>query len=190
MTDLRVIDGGVQSDADRKRLAAETEVGWAIRDLVANILRIVAGSGKPLMMADQLNALIEATLKFQLAAGYWPTEFVAKVLGLEDERLEWMNKLERGEIDQASIERWSNDSTFERMDAEREIIKGALRTAASKLVGQKTQEVKGRRTMLDGINLLETIVEERRLEAKSSLNRSLSRKRMTPKTTKTNNKND
>ena len=50
--------------------------------------------------------------------------------------------------------RWNNDGTLDRQEADVEIVRGALQLTASRLVGQHTQEIRGEYEMHDGARRL------------------------------------
>ena len=57
----------------------------------------------------------------------------------------------REENDQARIDRWMEDGTFDEMTAEYTILHGALQIVASELVEQRLQKQSGEQELHDGI---------------------------------------
>jgi hypothetical protein len=65
MADIRIVSE--QSEAEIERKPAEGELDWRLRELAANVLRIVRGAGKPYELLRQMQAVIDASVKFQKA---------------------------------------------------------------------------------------------------------------------------
>ncbi len=129
---------------------AKEAVGWPLRELAANIIRVVRGAGKSYEIAGQCVSVIKAFQQYRDTVGQWPSSW---------------------EIDQAlSISRERHgqqtyDEAWQREQARDTVIRGALQVSASRLVGQNTQEQRGRSEMMDGLRELEQIREETRKRA-------------------------
>ncbi|RWP32227.1 MAG: hypothetical protein EOR04_33105 [Mesorhizobium sp.] len=129
---------------------AKEAVGWPLRELAANIIRVVRGAGKSYEIAGQCVSVIKAFQQYRDTVGQWPSSW---------------------EIDQAlSISREMHgqqtyDEAWQREQARDTVIRGALQVSASRLVGQNTQEQRGRSEMMDGLRELEQIREETRKRA-------------------------
>jgi hypothetical protein len=141
---LRLAVENNQRDIDKEW--AKRDIEWPLRELAANIIRVVRGAGKSYEIAGQCVAVIEAFQRYREKVGHWPASW---------------------EIDQAlSIRREdenaSYDDAWERDYARETIVRGALQVAASRLVGQNTQEQRGRSELMDGVNSMERIREEAR----------------------------
>lgn len=141
---LRLAVENNQRDIDREW--AKQEIEWPLRDLAANVIRVVRGAGKSHEIPRQCVAVIEAFQRYREKVGHWPASW---------------------EIDQAlSIrqkdENASYDDAWEREYARETIVRGALQVAASRLVGQNTQEQRGGSELMDGVNSIERIREEAR----------------------------
>ena len=69
MPDLTVIEGGGPEKDDRERQRArdraKDDFSWAIREVAANILRIIRGAGKPYELVLQMQRAIDAAVKFR-----------------------------------------------------------------------------------------------------------------------------
>lgn len=141
------------------RLAAENDQRtidqeWArgqirrpLRELAANVIRVVRGAGRSYEIAEQCVAVIEAYRTYFDKVGSWPTAW---------------------EVDQAlAIAReWEAqvyDDAWERDVAREGIVRGALQVAASRLVGQNTQENRGRSELMEGVNSIIRIREEAKM---------------------------
>ena len=159
MPDLTVIDGGGPPKDQR---LVEHKVRQASCELAANILRIIRGAGKPEALVGQMKDLLDAGFDYQDVAGHWPIDTIAEALRIRSEYAAFMETAERGDVDQARIDRMHERQTFEKMIAEHNVRRGALQAIASRLVGQYLQEAAGDRQMRDGIYELDRIGEERR----------------------------
>jgi hypothetical protein len=148
--DFTVIKGGGPEGRDRIRVGQEFE--FALREAAANMLRIIRGAGKSYVLLKQLSDVVSAAVKVQDVTGRLPTDILETVLHRESETEAIREKRRAGKIDEASIERWHEDGTFEQLDAEDSIKGGVLQIIASQFVGQKTQECAGQSEMCNGIN--------------------------------------
>jgi len=146
--------GGPDKDESKRQQArewAEHEFSWTIREVAANTLRIIRGAGKPDELLLQMKRTIDAAVKFQEAHDFWPQNLIANELQIQSRVENFHDGLREGRYTQATINPWSEDGTFEKMDAEYIIQCGALQTIASDLVGQLTQKRAGEREFHDGI---------------------------------------
>jgi hypothetical protein len=144
---FKVIDGDgpgkEERDLERDREWAKQEFSWAIRDAAASTLRIIRGAGKPYELLLQMKKAIDSAIKFQALHNHWPFDVIASDLELEDEMETILARGREGTLDQATIDRWWKDGTFDQMIAAHTISKGVLRTIASELVGQDLQKSHG-----------------------------------------------
>jgi hypothetical protein len=150
MPDFTVIEGG--GPTGRDRIFAEQEFEFALREAAANMLRIIRGAGKPYALLKQMSDVVAAAGKVRDVTGQLPTDILENVLHRESKTEAIREKRRTGQIDEASIDRWHEDGTFEQLDAEDNIKGGVLQIIASQLVGQKTQECAGESEMRNGIN--------------------------------------
>jgi len=152
---FKVIDGDgpgkEERDRDRDREWVKHEFSWAIRDAAANMLRIIRGAGKPYELLMQMKKSIDSAIKFQELHGYWPFDVIASDLLIEDEMETFLARGREGTTDQATIDRWWKDGTFDRMMAEHRIYRGALQAIASELIGQNIQKRSGEREFHEGL---------------------------------------
>ena len=150
--DLRAI--AETSAAEIETSEASNTLRWALRDLTANLLRIVRGAGSPYSIGQQVPALIAALTSYRDAVGHWPrAQDVTEMLSI-DRNHEWRQDVP--------------DSVLDRVDAKEQIVRGALQQAASRLVDQRMQERAGESEMHDGIRNLEAAREKGRKERKAA----------------------
>lgn len=124
---------------------ARNDVGRELRELAANIIRVVRGAGKPDEISGQCVAVLKAVQTYRDAAGHWPASHeISEALSIS-----------RDYFTDVYNDAW------EREDARDTIVRGALQVVASRLVGQNTQEQRGRSEMTDGLLRLERIRAER-----------------------------
>jgi hypothetical protein len=170
---FKVIDGSGPSKEERdqqqkeleqqqRREWARSEFSWSIRDCAANVLRIVRGAGKPYELLTQMQKALNAAVRFQEAHGHWPQDVIANDLRLEDESEKHRERVREGALEQSTFDRWSEDGTFERMDAKHTMYRGALQIVASQMIAQNVQETAGDREFHDGLRTYERARDERR----------------------------
>lgn len=151
--DLRAI--AETSAAEIETREASNTLRWALRDLTANLLRIVRGAGRPYSIGQQVEALVAALNGYHDAAGHGPfTEHLTEMLSIDGRIHEWRQRI--------------SDSDLHRLYAKEQIVRGALQQAASRLVDQRTQERAGESEMHDGIRNLEAAREKGRKERKAA----------------------
>jgi hypothetical protein len=117
------------------------------------MLRVIRGAGRPWEIGSQAQALIESMAEYHGMVGRFPSsEEVASALNIERDP-EWMARAS------------TKDRLFD--DAKQTVIHGALQIAASRLLGQNTQEAAGRQEFFSGFTDLERIREENRKSAQA-----------------------
>jgi hypothetical protein len=129
---------------------SDQEVQWArdayssaLRELTANLLRVVAGAGKPHRVLEDAANFVHAFVDYHPHMSFHErVDGASKILSVREEH--------RGFDD------------WKIYDAEEDIIVGALRIAASRLLGQRTQEAAGKTIMDDGFRWREEARAERR----------------------------
>ncbi len=90
-------------------------------------IRVVRGAGKPYEVAQDCAAIVEALHGYNQAFGYWPLpEVVSQALNI-DRPVDWAA--------------YPNEGL--RLEGNEAVIRGALQVAASRLAGQRTQEMSG-----------------------------------------------
>lgn len=173
---LRLAVENDQSDIDRERVRQGIE--WPLSNLAANLLRVVRGAGKSHEIGEQCVAVLKAFQEYRDKVGHWPTSFEM------EEALSIRQKERPNE---------TYDEYWEWQHAQEDIMRGALQVAASRLVGQLTQEHRGRSDMMDGVRELDRIRDERRalaaeeekarrqaLRAKSTKTKSRTKRKASP----------
>jgi hypothetical protein len=149
-----------RSDEEIRKSEAEERLNGPLRELAANILRVVRGAGAPERLGGQMNDCLDAFAKDREAFGHWPAPWtLADILKIENEAEVWR---ERSGLDSPDVQRWSEDGTFDRAEAIHAICKGALQMTASRLLDQKTQAAAVEHEMYGGIRDLEEARERRR----------------------------
>jgi hypothetical protein len=137
-TGPRLISENSQAQIDKERAAAQ--VSWPLRDLAANLLRIIRGAGKPEEIIRQIDELIRALVAYKDATGQSPPPHeLASMLDI-DRLKDWTANL--------------RDAHLQRHYAEEQIIRGALQQAASRLLNQAPQTSAGEQEMHVGIREL------------------------------------
>jgi hypothetical protein len=127
--ELRVIEGG----GLRPRSVQELAVVHTLRVLTANLLRVTAGGGKPWEIPEQAIMFAQAMYAYQGKTGTWPN----------------LSANLRGPV--MAVDFNLESTRFVRRYEQNQAIGGALRIAASRLLGQRTPERRGENQMLDYI---------------------------------------
>lgn len=136
---MRVVSENSEAELARKRAIFDVE--RRLRELTANLLRVVRGAGRPYAIVSQALELAGAIVEYQTASGRPPApEDFLGVLNFE-----------RGEDEMA---RFSSEVRAQ-LYAEERMVRGALQIAASRLLGQNTQVRAGWGEMIDGKNALD-----------------------------------
>jgi hypothetical protein len=135
------------SDAEIAKRRTREELRWPIRELTANLLRIVRGAGSPDAFADQVGDVVVAYRAYDVAFGHWP---------------------EGDEVKQALAAEDTGDWNGYRA-AKESLISGALRLVAGRLLYQDLQARHGENEMMSGVSRLEEICEERLRQRRAEL---------------------
>jgi hypothetical protein len=139
-----------ESERERKR---EYVLGWVrigLQQLAANLLRVIAGAGRPQDIVRHVRALAEFIETYERAAGRAPGRHeLSSCLqtSYDEELIRRLNDLER-----------------ERAEAVETIVAGSLQIAASRLLGQATQETVAGHKLYKGIRDMERVREQARKE--------------------------
>jgi hypothetical protein len=128
--------------AELEKAQANLELGWATREMTANLLRVIRGAGKPYELPQQIIDLGDSILDASKSARKWA------IWSAMEETL------------QSGIP--NSFDAAEAASSDGPIAKGALQFVASRLVGQNAQEAAGRREIVNGIRKLERYVERQR----------------------------
>lgn len=146
------------SDVEIRRKEALEEVDLALRELTANLMRIVRGAGKSYEVFRQINRCRAAFLQYHEASGCLPSSSEIDRLLAIRRKADELYKC----ADEQSHARWSADGTFMIAAAEDIIRAGVLRAVSAELVGQRLQECNGENELHDGLRMYEQFREERR----------------------------
>jgi hypothetical protein len=136
------------SDAEIAKNRAREGLHWRVRQLTANLMRIVRGAGSSHDISDQLTSLHDAYDAYQAALGREPAGHeIQQALAPPDER---------------------NDRDDFGM-AKELIVSGALRLAAGRLLGQDLQARNGENEMMMGVRDYWEIREENRRKMRAEI---------------------
>lgn len=116
------------------------DVRWALRELAANLLRVLRGAGRPDSLAEQASCFSQAVNTYYASSPTYSLNFNDLLDGVEPCYSDYPES--RRQFYDMDIAEWS-------------IISGALQVAASGLLGQATQKTKGGSEMFGGIRELE-----------------------------------
>ena len=133
---------------------AQAKVSWALRSLAANIMRVTRGAGRSYELGPQASEFVNALIDHHNIAGRFLEWELDQALSFQREE-EWMKTLSPDNLDE--------------LDAENEILCGALQVVASRLVRQRSIESAGDKEMHKGMRRIEDIREERRKEMSADL---------------------
>ena len=156
MPDLRIVSEQSTKDIELNR--RRERLTFALRELAANVLRVVRGAGKAYDLLPQMVRCIEAAESYREVAGFYPSDYeISDALTFE------------GEVDalyerasEASLKRWQEDGTIDEAYAEKDICRGALQFVASSLLEQRIQRSAGRSELMAGVRALEAARERYR----------------------------
>jgi hypothetical protein len=173
MPDFTVIEGGGPEKEERERQKEEKERErareWArsdfsstIREVAANVLRVVRGAGKPYELLVQMQEVVNKAVKYREVHGYYPSsDLIQQVLALYDEYEQQEERQRRQEISEESRNVLRDDGYLDRLYALHIIHRGALQVAASGLIGQDTQQRAGESELHRGLTMWQQWLEER-----------------------------
>lgn len=152
-----------QSSESIQRHRAEREVAGAIRELAANLLRVIRGAGKPHEIEMQVQAALEAFIHYRDLVGTpAPPDIVCR--GID------------GWTDTATDAPLAEEALHEQ-ELLNSILQGALQVVASRLLGQLTHETRGRRQMHSAIHELSDLHAHRREQRLAEINSSKGRRK-------------
>lgn len=151
-----------QRDIDTHRVAEH--VGWELRQLTSNLMRVARGAGKAYDIGKQCQAVVDAYLEYRDVVGHWPTTWeLTAAIDVSDK------------YDDSKLP----DEVQEHNFCFENIVLGSLQVAASRLVGQNTQVAAGRSQVSDALHTLWK-QREARMIARAMAQRTASKKRAKP----------
>jgi len=146
---VRVVSENSETDLQRKR--AESRLDQSLRELTANLLRVVRGAGRAYDVEDQIRKAADAFGAFREVAGYG--------VGAQE-----IDQMLSGGLPPEITGPWSD--ARERQQATEMIVRGSLQMTAAELLGQHLQVAAGRQELGKGVQYLhemrERAQEERR----------------------------
>jgi hypothetical protein len=143
---MRVVSENSEQDLAKRSAAEQLEYG--LRELAANMMRVVRGAGKPYEIAPQIFGLTGLLQDYKEAVGTWPSSYDVGQM------------LELGYRFEHLAARDDSEDMFHR--AEHEVMRASLQFAASRLMEQRTQETRASSDMHDAMRRIEEIRAERR----------------------------
>lgn len=160
---MRIVSENSAEEIARRR--AIEGLGDRLRALTANLLRVTRGAGSAHDIVHQLQDLLTKFAEYQQACTYLPSSFE-----LSDE------------LHTVAFPRHLDGLPAEAVDqhyAQDMVIRGALQTVASRLVGQRTQETAGETELYAGVRELNEVreAERRKLAIQMALAKRRSPKR-------------
>lgn len=138
-----------QSDREIERRRVEELAARATVELAANLLRIVRGAGKPLALIEQCERLVTTFRACDDVQAPDPSQRLHDWLKV-GHRLRYDSSLPEHEV------------SF--LIATDKMVAGSLQIAASRLLGQLTQEAAGDSQLHDGLRLYEDALAKMRVE--------------------------
>jgi hypothetical protein len=158
---------GENSEADLLEREVRAPVDACLRELTANLLRVIRGAGKPYLIARQVFDLTEAIALYQSSTGRpISTEVLSAIPSLTPDP-GFRTRYGDFEAD------WRN--------ARQLVVQGALQLLASELLDQRTQAAAGDHEVTRGLYAFERLRAERRTAtraAKPAVQRKVGTKRM------------
>jgi len=126
---------------------------YRLRELAANIIRVVRGAGRPDDIVDQCNEVLKAAIEYHdKTQRFVSDQSVAMALHLKPEQIR----------DYESFE-------GQRQLALRKMVKGSLQVAASRLLDQRTQENRGESEIFEAYRDLEHLYQVLRKQREAEL---------------------
>lgn len=136
------------SDADLAKRQAELQLGFELREMAANLLRIVRGAGRPGDLRKQLLKCLQAYEAHGQASGYYPMpEVIARMLDADRPWPPPAGGHDHREDDWSPNLNQAGELYYVQQLYKRKIGKAALQITASRLVVQRVQERRGESDM-------------------------------------------
>jgi hypothetical protein len=137
-----------RSEDDRQ--FAIDKLKLAVTQLAANMLRTIAGGGSTYDIVRQISEVIHTFVDLKELGEPYPGLVINETLRSFADR-----DIDDARFTDEDRTRWHNDGTFDREYAVDRIVTGALRLAASRALGQRTQERSGEKIIYESILALE-----------------------------------
>jgi hypothetical protein len=129
------------SETDLARRFALQKIDGALRNLAANVLRVIRGGGKSWEIPEQAQDLVKALADYETAVGHLP----------HSDDLDSMLSVSRDPDRLGGME----DEVLEKLEDEESIIGGALRIVAARLLDQHLQVAAGEKEFHEGLRYRE-----------------------------------
>ena len=114
-------------------------IEWPLRELTSNVMRISRGAGKPYEILKNCCQVVQRFQEYRETVGFWPsTSELQQILSFRDPRL----KDYRLPYDEMA-------------NAVEDVVSGALRMAAGRLLFEKLQADHGNKELIEGVNRIE-----------------------------------
>ncbi|HZG10171.1 MAG TPA: hypothetical protein VEZ70_14440 [Allosphingosinicella sp.] len=157
-----------QSDAQLAASDVLAALKWPLREMAANLLRVVRGAGKPYEIGSNAATVLRAFQDYRAVVGHYPSsDEIAALLDIKP--------------DPARYEGASDDYISQGF-AMQQVMRGGLQLAASTLLDQSTQKAAARSEILDGVDAFERAFERLRGEVKPSFTKRKSGKSRSART--------
>jgi hypothetical protein len=144
------------------REASCDAVAQSLRELSAELMRVVAGGGDPSRVMSLVANSFESICDYKTHNGHWPSStFVRTAV----DPYAWKPSEPRSYAEERLREIAAGSPQlreYEWADAKKDVHVGSLRVVASKLLGQSTQQAHGESLMFRGIKRLEDMRRENR----------------------------
>jgi hypothetical protein len=165
---MHVVSETSEAELARKRKDDETgramnRVQSAVVQLTANLLRVTRGAGKSYELGAQASHFVETLIAYREVAGCYPDTYS-------------LDNALRFERDEAFLNRLKGDALDEYY-ANEKVLRGALQTVASRLLGQSTIQRMGENEMFEGMRRIEDIRERNRKVREAEWKRPAARKK-------------
>lgn len=158
---MKVVSDNSDEDVARHRI--EGEMIWALKELTANLMRITRGAGAAERLQSQLIAATKSLIAYHDSGGWVGGSNILQIAMDVETSGDILDRCD------ARNRQWAR--------AEDTIIKGSLQMAASRLLGQSTQQRAGETEMFNGLCVIEKQREENRLAAHARTPRTVKSRR-------------
>jgi hypothetical protein len=165
MADLRLVSE--QSEEDIRKAEAEHALRQPVRELAANVLRVVRGAGDPARLSGQMCDCLDGFQRYRHTFGVWPASWtLGEILQFPSE---FQETLEKFDHDSPELQRWAKNGKLDQLFAKDAIGKAALQIIAARLLGQKLQIAAGESQLSGAVRAFEEANERYRASLKVSI---------------------